>query len=199
MTNHSASAAGIILACALFGSFLFYSCNSKPADTTVTDTTKVGGQPTSSTAATATPVLYLSSLTVSADVVKANKNMNIMFVYYTSETVWRLRGWLFKKTTGGSGQFNATPDMLLEPDGSASVAVGANTYLSNQVLTKDHEKQIADLIGNRKAKLHFRPIYDPITTSISYEITIEIITGAIGTVLDDTFSTNPTPPRPAFD
>ena len=92
MTNRSASAAGLLLACVLLLSFLFYACNSKPTTTTKTDTTQAGGQSTSPTAATVTPIIYLSSLTVTADVVKANKKTNIMFVYYTGETVWRLRG-----------------------------------------------------------------------------------------------------------
>ena len=89
--------------------------------------------------------------------------------------------------------------MLLEPDGSTLIPIGANTYLSNQVLTKDHEKTMHDLIGNRTAKLHFKPIYDVTTTSVSYEISIEIIAGGIRKFLDETFLTNPCPPHQTFD
>lgn len=199
MTNHSASAAGLILACVLLGSLILGSCTSTSTDTTTSDTTRTSVQLTSPTATTVAPVIYLSSLTVSAAVIKANPNVNIMFIYYTSAPAWRLRGWLFENTGGVADVFSPTPDLVLEPDGGPQLAIGVNTYLGNLVLTRADENRIRNLIGNRTATLRFKPMYNAGSKTVSYEISIEVLKDGRRILLAERIVINPCPPRCSID
>lgn len=191
-----------VLACFLLLVCLFYACG-----TSQTATDKIATNPTDSAVASDTiPVFFLSSLTVTDGVFKANNNKNFAFTYFMGDTAVTLHGWVLKKgALGGSGTYNPTPDLKLESIGRTAIRVKHNTYIGNQVILGKEVKKIVKYLEDNNADdgavLFFTPKRDDSTGRINYTIRIEFKVNGIPRHPAVAFEleTNPAPPRQAYD
>jgi hypothetical protein len=178
--------------------FLLTSCQSSQTNTGSKDSTTITSNLSGTAGSNTIPTIYLSSLTVSSGVFKDNRNKNFVFEHFFGDTDITLHGWILKSTGAGPGQYNGEPDVKLTPFEQTTLTVGPNSYVGNQVLGKNDEKNMVDFIAGRNATLHFKPTQDTPGGRIYYKIFIQFLPVSIVDT-DPTYSTNPSPPHQGFD
>ncbi|ADB39216.1 hypothetical protein Slin_3205 [Spirosoma linguale DSM 74] len=183
---------------------MFVACQSGQTSADKADPSKTSSTTQSEGANNLIPVIYLDSLTVSAKVFEDAKDKSFVFEYFFGDSTVTLDGWITQKTKSDSIYYSPKPDVKLQPKGKTNVSIGANTYVGNQLLSKETVKKIVAKIKSdslkRQANLLFIPARNPATTRIQYKVFIQFVNkneSDLDTNLDSDsdFSTNPSPPH----
>ncbi|MCX6216880.1 hypothetical protein [Spirosoma sp.] len=193
-----------VLAFCLLFSFMFVACQSGQTSADKADSSGISSMTQNEGASNLIPVVYLDSLVVSAKVFEDAKGKSFIFDYFFGDSTVSLNGWITQKTKSDSIYYSPNPDVKLQPKGKTNVSIGANTYVGNQLLSKEAVKKIVAKIKSdslkRQANLLFIPNRDHATNRIQYKVFIQFINkneSDLDTNLysDSEFSTNPSPPH----